>query len=502
MALKKILRDDVMTQNRNVILIVDDMKVNRMILFDIVRDEYEVIQAKDGVEAIQMIQENRESLALILLDIMMPLKNGYEVLAEMREMNLINVIPVIVVTVLDRMEGESKALELGAIDVILKPIEPVLLKRRIQNVISAHQYNRMVSVMRDSKLPDVEVVNQEVMALSDRLLAFKKENEFLKRLVKLDQLTGVYTRNVIQQMVTEYFADGREGEYGFILIQFCNLDFIYEHYGVLRGDSLMQNFGQTIKALFRGNDLIGRVDNDCFAVVTNDYGGGDYLRQKAQHIMEAMKNFEAELDNGDSVCVGIGAAIYPKNGSTFEELFVTAQKMLNSGKWNKNKGAKLHSFFMLEDDTIVDIMSSNEFFDSVHRLLEHNYDKQYLFIRINLSDFDRYSELQGYLESEKLLAYVGDEIGQFVGDKGIYGKIYTDTFGICMVSTPDEINRFVNMLEIKLYQFETEVEITPYCGVYKIDKKSSTEVEMCNYAGLACQKAKRVGDKRVEFYHS
>lgn len=281
MALKKILRDDVMTQNRNVILIVDDMKVNRMILFDIVRDEYEVIQAKDGVEAIQMIQENRESLALILLDIMMPLKNGYEVLAEMREMNLINVIPVIVVTVLDRMEGESKALELGAIDVILKPIEPVLLKRRIQNVISAHQYNRMVSVMRDSKLPDVEVVNQEVMALSDRLLAFKKENEFLKRLVKLDQLTGVYTRNVIQQMVTEYFADGREGEYGFILIQFCNLDFIYENYGVLRGDSLMQNFGQTIKALFRGNDLIGRVDNDCFAVVTNDYGGGDYLRQKA-----------------------------------------------------------------------------------------------------------------------------------------------------------------------------------------------------------------------------
>lgn len=494
-------RGKVMTQNRNRILIVDDVKVNRMILLDIVHDEYEVLQAKDGVEAVRMIQENRESLALILLDIVMPLKNGYEVLMEMREMNLINVIPVIVVTVLDRLEGESKALELGAIDVIFKPIEPILLKRRIQNVISAHQYNRMTSVLKDTQLSNMEVINQEVMALSDRLQEFQKENEFLKQLVKLDELSGVYTRNAIQQKITEHFLKCPEENHGFILIQFCNLDFIYEKYGVLKGDELLQGFSQRIKAIFRGNELIGRVDNDCFVVLTDDYKGEEYLRQKARHVMETMKSSEAELEEGDTICVGIGAAVYPKNGMNFEELYVSAQRMLSSGKWDKDNKAKLHSFFMLEDDTIVDIMSSNDFFEGVHKLLIGNADKEYVFIRININAFSLYSELKGYMEGEKLLAYIGDEIGKFVGDRGIYGKIYTDTFGLCMEVGIHEINCFVNMLEIKLYQCEPDMEITPYCGIYKIKDRNMSVTEMCNYAGLACQKAKRVGDKRVEFYH-
>lgn len=148
------------------ILIVDDIEVNRIVLseiFDV--DSYEIYEAANGLEAMEIIREKGESLDLVLLDIMMPKMNGYEVLNVMRDMHLTEVVPVIVVTIIDNLDNEVYALELGAADIILKPIEPKIVKKRIQNIRDSFQYRRM---MLEHKLENQGKENQGKKYLKEK----------------------------------------------------------------------------------------------------------------------------------------------------------------------------------------------------------------------------------------------------------------------------------------------------------------------------------------------
>lgn len=125
------------------VLIADDIEINRVILAEIFDDTYEIHQAENGKQAIEIIQRMNGEIDLILLDILMPEMNGYEVLNWIRSNGLSDRIPVVVVTVIDNLDNEICALELGASDILLKPIEPALARKRIQNIWEAFRYRKM-----------------------------------------------------------------------------------------------------------------------------------------------------------------------------------------------------------------------------------------------------------------------------------------------------------------------------------------------------------------------
>lgn len=129
---------------RDTILIIDDLELNRAILNDVFESEYNVLQAEDGLEGIRLIRQHRSNLALIMLDIIMPKMNGYEVLLEMKAEGYINEIPVIIITAMDKIDTEIQALDLGAADILTKPIEPQIVKRRAKNIIQSTEYKRQL----------------------------------------------------------------------------------------------------------------------------------------------------------------------------------------------------------------------------------------------------------------------------------------------------------------------------------------------------------------------
>ena len=100
-----------MGQNKRV-LIVDDDKINREVLKDILSDQYYIEEACNGNEAIDMINKYQNGLSIILLDMIMPERNGYQVLEYMNEYNYIQVIPVIAITVDTDSKNEEKAFDL------------------------------------------------------------------------------------------------------------------------------------------------------------------------------------------------------------------------------------------------------------------------------------------------------------------------------------------------------------------------------------------------------
>ncbi len=124
--------------DRQQVLIVDDEEVNRVILKQIFEDEFDTLEAADGQNAIYQI-ENNKNIALILLDVIMPVMDGFKVLEYMKEHELIEKIPVILITGESVKDSEDKAYSFGVADVMHKPFYPHIVRRRSKNIIELYQ---------------------------------------------------------------------------------------------------------------------------------------------------------------------------------------------------------------------------------------------------------------------------------------------------------------------------------------------------------------------------
>ena len=109
--------------------------MNRVILRNVFENEYNILEAENGEQAMVLARQYHENIVAVLLDLVMPVMDGYQVMEEMDAANLFAEFPVIVITAEDSAENEVKAFDLGASDIIMKPFEPHVVHRRVQNVV-------------------------------------------------------------------------------------------------------------------------------------------------------------------------------------------------------------------------------------------------------------------------------------------------------------------------------------------------------------------------------
>lgn len=129
-----------MKMNKKV-LIVDDMEINRELLEEILKEGgYQSIQAQDGQQAMDLIREKEEEIAVILLDLLMPIKSGYDVLEFMEQEHYLDKIPVLIISGADAVSIEKRCFELGVSDFIRKPFDATLVMRRIDNICELYAY--------------------------------------------------------------------------------------------------------------------------------------------------------------------------------------------------------------------------------------------------------------------------------------------------------------------------------------------------------------------------
>ena len=117
------------------ILVVDDAELNRELLCDMLKDEYQVETAEDGKEALDYLDKYPREMAAVLLDLHMPHLDGYAVMAEMSKKEWLKRIPVLIISSELAVEAESRCLELGATDFIHKPFERAIIKNRVKNAM-------------------------------------------------------------------------------------------------------------------------------------------------------------------------------------------------------------------------------------------------------------------------------------------------------------------------------------------------------------------------------
>ena len=134
-------------QNKPRILIVDDSEFNRAILKEILEETYEIIEADGGNEALHKIDEYRMKISLVLLDIIMPEKDGFDVLKYMEEERLISDIPVIIISSEDSANYIRRAYEMGVSDYINRPFDANIVYQRVSNTVKLYAKQRRLMAM-------------------------------------------------------------------------------------------------------------------------------------------------------------------------------------------------------------------------------------------------------------------------------------------------------------------------------------------------------------------
>ena len=149
------IRRDVTSINREHtrkqrILIADDSEMNRSILADMLGEEYEILEAENGVEAVSAIQKHRMEIDLLLLDIVMPEMDGFEVLTVMNRNNWIEDIPVIMISAETAPSHVERAYNLGVTDFITRPFNALVVHRRVVNTTLLYaKQKKLVSMVAD-----------------------------------------------------------------------------------------------------------------------------------------------------------------------------------------------------------------------------------------------------------------------------------------------------------------------------------------------------------------
>lgn len=158
---------------KNKILIVDDSMMNRELLYDILCDDYEILLAENGNQAISMINRNLSSLNLILLDLIMPGMDGFDVLYYMNKYQWIHDIPVVIISSENSGESISRAYDLGASDFINRPFNINIVKKRVSNIISLYLKQRRLKDLVADQIYEKEKRSNMLISILSHIVEFR-----------------------------------------------------------------------------------------------------------------------------------------------------------------------------------------------------------------------------------------------------------------------------------------------------------------------------------------
>jgi diguanylate cyclase (GGDEF)-like protein len=275
------------------VLVVDDTPANLKLLYELLKDECSVRTASNGPKALAICQSEQRP-DLVLLDVMMPDMDGYEVCRRLKEDPRSRDIPVIFITAKTDIEDEQKGLELGAVDYITKPFGPAVVKMRARNQIE-----------------------------------LKRAREQLTRLATTDGLTGLANRRRFDEVLAQESArHARSGaELSLVMMDIDHFKAFNDTYGHINGDDCLRQVARVIEGnVVRNSDLAARYGGEEFVCIlpeTSHAGAVAFAERIRQGIM-ALAIPHSASSAADYVTVSIGVAT-TRYAAEKRELSIVAQ---------------------------------------------------------------------------------------------------------------------------------------------------------------------------------
>lgn len=298
------------------LLVVDDVPENIHELLEALKGEYRIMVASTGAKALEILQ-GAILPDLVLLDIMMPEMDGYEICRRIKVLPQGNRIPVIFVTVVDAIEEKVRGFELGAADYITKPFDIDEVRARIRTHL---------------ELARLRLFLEDLVAQRTALLQVSEEK--YRTLAHRDPLTGLPNRVLFAELLEHAIlhAEHNQSQFALLNIDLDNFATINESLGHSLGDQLLVEVGRRLQNLLPESDAIARIAGDEFNIILDHGEGMPWIDLLAQRMIDVLA-VPFSL-NSHSVYVGasIGIALYPTDGANAEALQSNADTALHQAK--------------------------------------------------------------------------------------------------------------------------------------------------------------------------
>ncbi len=190
---------------RQTILIVDDAEMNRMMLSDMLGDQYDYVEAADGREALRILEKN-VSIDLILLDINMPEMNGFEVLEEMNRYHWIEEVPVIMITAEESVESMEHAYSLGVTDYIPRPFNVYIVRRRVENTLNLYVNQKRLMRLVSDQIAEKEENNTLMVSILSNVVEIRN-HESGDHIRNIRRITELLLHQLVQKTKAYHLSE-------------------------------------------------------------------------------------------------------------------------------------------------------------------------------------------------------------------------------------------------------------------------------------------------------
>ena len=264
---------------RPLVLVVEDQEINRDLLGMILEDDYDVIYAENGEEGLEAIRANRNNLSIILLDLMMPVMDGFQVLDALAKDPELKSIPVIVLTA--EKDAELKALQMGAVDFITKPFD----------------------------------LHEVILARIERVIELSEGRQLISS-AERDLLTGLYTRSFFREYTERIFRYHKDWRMDAVVMDINRFHSINDLYGRDFGDTVLSTVADEIKFFISNTKgVASRLEGDRFAMYCLHRDPSEY-----NVLLRTIEEKLAQLPGHTNIKLRMGIKPY-REGADPEEMF-------------------------------------------------------------------------------------------------------------------------------------------------------------------------------------
>ncbi|MDD3339049.1 MAG: EAL domain-containing protein [Lachnospiraceae bacterium] len=316
---------------KRTVLIVDDQLINRRILGKLLAEDYELLYAENGKEAMKIMQDHADTISAVLLDIVMPEMDGYAVLEQMGKDPRLSKIPVIVSSQMEGEEAEVHALSLGAQDFIAKPYKADIIRHRLGNIIRL----------------------RETAAIINR--------------VERDELTGLYNKHFFIEKVEELLRQNEDKKYDLLCFDVERFKLINDIYGTTKGDEVLCQLADLLQSVSRDINICGRFSADKFYTILPHKES--YTEDQFQYLLKRINQLSIDMD------IHIHCGVYVITDTSIPVSTMCDRVELAA---DKNKG-NYSTFFTYYDESIRKALLEEQFIISSMQtaLEEHQFQVYY-----------------------------------------------------------------------------------------------------------------------------
>ena len=290
-------------QKKETLLIVDDSKFQRVVIRQSLGEYFNFAEAVSGEECLQIMDKESDAIDLVLLDLVMPGIDGFEVLRRRQSMEGFKDTPVIVLTNTESVASQSDAFALGADEFIIKPVDARIALSRINNALGVKR----------------------------RLQSSRDEQKAWETKSQIDEMTSLFNKMTVEKLITKALTENDNRSHALMLIDIDNFKSVNDVYGHTMGDHVISVIAGVISSQFRSTDYVGRVGGDEFCVLMADIPSREIALIKAENLVSLVK-YKENLSIPENISISVGVAFSEADDQCYDELAAKVDQALYVSK--------------------------------------------------------------------------------------------------------------------------------------------------------------------------